>query len=691
MVEIGGQTVVVHVDLSSDSQQAVVVSRLMPGRYYQNDEPMKDYPFFHLEKQDNVLVDQYVYQVLSKSFHNDVCVLVRTPTTVHLAGLGQPGFTKDKLETGGSLTSDASLNNVLPGLWSLVTVNGEVTLHDAEARQPLWMTQCRESKKVKNESAGIFKCDFGRHPLYLFVGNESSLWLYDTRMHPDDHKPLFDIKKVKNYVSCHEHICSFVPANDQPHLYLVMDESVYVVDDRQRKAPLMHWRHMLPERPTLSTLKRLDSLEILMLSCTQNKEVCMISSEWECGRQQCHGVSLPRHFPTHRDTAAFAHSHSLWFTNQVQERLEDSTWLGMALLPHPAENGSLLFLSLHSSGDIFSHSFQTLHTKADSAITLEDKQGQAILSKWEKDVVEVSTHNWSSQNVKCFDVTGFFHQVLNKPSSRHVEDMLAGLPEIKFSHQNGRTESMEIIGSSKTGKDKPISTNSERSAKICCKKISKGKKSTDCNEKDSQKKISYIWNLKDQVQKCKSHWASKSKRGAEWNNSLMETYVIDPILDPSGDLPVHLNDSCTEDSLSKFLPSNMITDLKLDKIKSCADFLSTKVISLWLGENNPNIRDEKAEIEGDGTFDERLSNLIGVQASTRRHGFQYNTAPVDLTDLSARLATSWHHCVRDDQNPEFCEGSAYPPEVIQEYSQKMSFKSKEISKKLKKRKRVDGF
>lgn len=685
VVETGDGTVVVHVDISSEGRQAVVVSRLMPGRYYQSDEPVKDCPFFHLEKQNNVLVGQSVYQVISKSLHNDAWVLVRCPTLVHLASLGQSEFSNMKLETGESLTSDVSLNSVVPGLWSLVTVDGEITLRDVEARQPLWMAQCRKPEKVKNESARIFKCDFGRHPLNLFVANESSLWFYDTRMAPEASKSLFDVKKV----TTHENICSFIPANDRPHLYAVLDESVYVVDERQRKAPLMHWRHMLSERPKLSTINKLGSLEILMLSCTQSKEVCMISSEWERGRQQWHGVSVPCHFPILRDTTAFAHSHSLWFTNQVQERLEDSTWLGVASLTHPIESDTLLFLSLQSSGDIFSHSFQTLRTKGDSAMAFDDKQGQDILSKWEKDAVDVSTHNWASQNVQRFNVTGFFHQIL-KPSSRHIEDMLAGLPEVEFNYLNGSTNSMEIVGSSKLRKAKPVSINFEKGAKMS-KKILNGNKSTDCNKKNSQKESSYIWNLKDQVQKCRSQWGSKSKRGAAWNNSLMESYVINPVSDPSTRLPVHLNDRCSEDSLGKFLPQSMIKDLKLDKIKSCEHFLSKKITALWFGEDDAGIREKEDETGKDGTSDGRLSNLIGIQTSARRHGFQYHTAPVDLTDLSTRFTTSGHHHVGDALSPELHESFASPPQAVPKHSQKTPSQSKKISKKTKKKKRVDGF
>ena len=685
VVEVGGEATVVHVDPSTDNQQAVIASRLVQGRYYQKDQPISADPFFHLEKQYNVLQDQNVYQIVSKSLDNDVHVLVRSPTTVHLAVLGQAGFVIDKQETlDGLLTSDAAVSHLLPGLWSLVTLRGQVTLHDAEARKPIWMTHYRESKKFKNESASTFRCDFGRHPLHLFVGNETSLRFYDMRMHSDEYRSLFDIKN--KYVFDKGHICSFVPSNEQPHFYLVMDECVYVVDDRQPKTPLMYWRHMLQERPTLSTLHRLGSLEILMLSCTQSKEVCMISSKWEGGRQQCQGVSLPRHFPILRDTANFAHSHSLWFTNQVQERLEGSAWLGTATLPHPAQNGSLLFLSLHNSGDIFSHSFQTLHLKDNSAINLEDQQGEAILSQWEKDVVEVSTHSWSSQNVKCFDVTGFFNQVLNKPSARYVEEMLAGLPEVKFNHMNGSTNSMGIKGSSKTDKNKQISTNCEKSAKSCHKKDNKGEISADCNEKESLQKIGYIWNLREQIQTCKSRWISKSKGCAAWNYSLMENYVIDPILDPSVNLPI--TGAITEDSLSKFLPRSIITDLKMNKIKNCDDFLSSKIQSLWLGENNSNNKKEETKKEGYGASDSRLSNLIGIPTSTRKHGFQYHTAPVDLSDVSASLTTSSHH-VRDEQSPEPPE-SSHPSEAIQE-SKKEPIKSKDTFKKIKKRKRVDGF
>ncbi|XP_063859800.1 uncharacterized protein LOC135100645 isoform X2 [Scylla paramamosain] len=689
VVEVGDQTTVVHVDLTSDKQQAVVASRLRPGRYYQKDESIRDDPFFHLEKRDDILFD-HVYQVVSKSLHNDVHVLVRCPTIVHLLDLGQPGFSRDKMKSFDcSLTSDAALSGAVPGLWSLVTASGEVTLCEAEAREPLWMTHCQQSKNSKNESARIFSCDFGRHPLYLYVRNERQLWLYDTRKPPDAQRPLFDLKKVKDYVSVHENICSFAPSIDQPHVYIVMDESVYVVDDRQPKTPVMHWRHMLPERPTFSALKKLESLEILMLSCTQNKEVCVICSEWECGRQQCYGVGVPHHFPTIRDTAAFAHSHRLWFTNQVQERLEESMWLGTAFLSHPAENDSLLFISLHNSGDIFSHPFQTLQTKGNSATSIETKQGEAILSTWERDVVEVSTHNWSSQNVKYCDVSGFFHQVLNKPSCGYVEKILDGLPEIKLNYLNDKTNTMQILGSSKTCKNKQVSPNTKKSENNCHKRTYKVEISSDCNDNGFHKRTSNIWNLKDQVQKYKSNWSSKSSRAGAWNKSLMEAYVIDPIADPSCDLPIHSNDSVIGDSLNKFLPKDMIADLKINKIKSCEDFLSSKITSLWLGENNSSVSEEEAGIEQHETFDKRLSNLIGIPTAIRRHGFQYHTAPVDLTDVSARLSTLYQ--VRSEPSPEPCETSGYPSAAMLECSQSASLKFKGTSKKQKKKKRVDGF
>ncbi|XP_045130872.1 uncharacterized protein LOC123515979 [Portunus trituberculatus] len=690
VVEVGDQSTVVHVDLTSAKQQAVVASRLRPGRYYQKDEPITDDPFFHLEKQDNILVD-HVYQVVSKSYHNDVHVLVRCPTAVHVAALGQSGFARDTIKSfDSSLTSDAALSSIVPGLWSLVTANGEVSLFDAEAREPLWMTCCLRSRNSKNESARTFGCDFGRHPLNLFVRNEGQLWLYDTRKSPDFPGPLFDLKKIEEYASAQENICSFIPCSDQPHVYIVMDESVYVVDDRQPKTPVMHWRHMLPESPTFSALKRFESLEILMLSCTQNKEISMICSEWECGMQQCFGVGLPHHFPTVRDTAAFAHSRCLWFTSQVQERLEESTWLGTALLSHPVESDRLLFISLHNTGDIFSHPFQSLQTKTNSTLSIEKKQGETMLDKWERDVVEVSTHNWLFQNVKYFDVSGFFHQVLNKQSCGYVEEILDGLPEIKLNHLNDKTNSsnsMQILAS-KTNKNKQVSPNTKKAAKSCLKIIEKVEKSTDCNGENFHKKTSNIWNLKDQVQKYKSNWASKSSRARSWNRSLMDAYVIDPNADPFCDRYIHSNDSVTENCLNKFLPKDMIADLKIDKIKSCEDFLASKITSLWLGEHNTSVRDEKAGIEQHETFDKRLSNLIGIPTTKRKHGFQYHTAPVDLSDVSARLNMLYQ--VRNEPSPEPYETSGYPSASILESSQSASVKSKGTLKK-KKKKRLDGF
>lgn len=679
VVEVGGQTTVVHVDLPSDKQQAVVASTLRPGRYYQKAEPIADDPFFHLEKQENISVD-HVYQVVSKSVHNDVHVLVRCPTTVHLVGLGQSGFARSEMKSfDDSLTSDASLSSVVPGVWSVVTAAGELSLYEAESRDPLWMIHCQQSRNSKNESAKIFSCEFGRHPLHLYVKNERQLWLYDTRKPPQAQRPLFDLRKIQDYVSAQESICSFVPGEDRPHVYLVMDESVYVVDDRQPKTPAMHWRHMLPERPAFSAIKKLESLEILMLSCTQNKEVCMICSEWECGGQQCHGVGVPRHFPTVRDTATFAHSSRLWFTNQVQERLEETTWLGTASLSHPVESDSLLFISLHNSGDMFAHPFQSLETKGNSAVSIEDKQGEAVLSKWERDVVEVSTHHWPSQNLKCYDVSGFFHKVLGKSSCGYVEEMLSGLPEIEFNHLNNKTNSMrskQILQSSKAGKNKQVSLNTKKPAKTCHKRTS------DCQDKDSHKKTSNIWNLKAQVQKYRSNGLSKSSKPGAWNKSLMEAYIIDPFADPLCDLPLHLSNSLTEDSLSKFLPKDMIADLKINKIKSFEDSLSSKITSLWLSENDSSVREE------DGSIDTRLSSLVGVSTTTKGHGFQYSTAPIDFTDVSARLSMLYQG--RNEPSPEPCETSGYLSVAILDSSQSVPAKSKSTLKKQKK-KRVDGF
>lgn len=687
-VEIGGQTMVVHVKYSSNDQ-AVVASRLVPGRYFQNDKLMEGDPYFHLERQNDVLLDQDVYQVVAKALHNDVQVLVRTPTTVQLSSLRQTGFGKENLETlSGSITSDAALSNAQPGLWSLVTVTGKVTLHDADAKQPVWTTHCKESKGIVNAPDRIFKCGFGRHPLFLFVGNENSVYLYDTRVHPDSYRTLFDSRKIKD----DEHICSFVSSGDQPHLYLVMNESVYVVDDRQQKTPLMHWRHMLSNSPTFSTINKLDSLELLILSNSQNKEVGMISSEWECGGQQCHGVSVPCHFSFLHDTSAFAHSHGLWFTNQVQERLEDSVWLGMTSLPHPFENNSSLFLSMYSSGDIFLNTFQTSYTNSHSTVFSEDEQELIILRKWETDVVDISTHSWSYHNVNYFDVTDFCQQIYSRPISRHVEKMLATLPNIRLS--NSSFNSVEINGLVKNEKKEQEFSNSENSTK-CSKNISYGKKNNHGLTK-SESETRFIWNLKDQVLKSKSLWQTKFTGCAAWSKSLMETYIIDPILDPSIDLPLLFRDSCTEDSLGKFLPGSLLLDMKMDKIKRCKDFLSPRIISLWLDGKNINIKYEGLRIgESETCSTGRLSGLLGAtEVPEIKNEFQYHNAPLDIARLSAKLSA--YHPDNNSANQslevdKLCESHTYPSQTTLEISVNSHGRSKRTAKKLKKKKRLDGF
>lgn len=691
-VEIGDQTVVMHIAYTSGDQR-VVASRLMPGWYYQTDELIENNSCFHLEKQGNVLLDQHVYQVVSKALHNDVNVLVRTPTTVQLFGWKQTGFKKENQKIlSCSVTSDAALSNVVPGFCSLVTVTGKVTLHDSNATHPVWTTHCRDTKEILNAPARIFRCGFGRHPLFLLVGNESSVYLYDTRVHPNSRRTIFDIKKVQDCVSIHEDICSFVSSVDQPHMYMVMNESVYVVDDRQIKTPLMHWRHMLPKRPIFSTLKKLNSLEMLILSNSQNKEVCMISNVWEYGRQLCHGVSVPCHFSILHDTRTFAHSHGLWFTNQVQQRLEDSKWLGMTSVLHPHEHDCLLFLSMHSCGDIFLNTFQNSYLKTDLTRLSENEQGLATLRKWETDVVNVSTHNWSCHNTNFFDVTAFCHQLLRSPFSQHSEKILAGLPEIKL--KNYSISYMNIKGSAKNEWDEQVFSNSENSTNKCLRH-KPNEVIKNYNAKKSISETSYIWNLKDQVHKCKTHLTRKSTVSAAWNKSLMETYVVDPFLDPSVDLPMHFSDACTEDSLNKFFPGSVLLDLKTDKIKKCNDFLSPKIINLWI-EKELNLKYERLGIDEHEAYNNgQLSGSSDViKVPEKKYAFRYHTSPLDLTRLSGNLSTYQPSHNRSDQRPEMGtvdESYSYPPRTTLDIQTELHAKSKKNTKKLKKKKRLDGF
>lgn len=698
-VEISGHTMVVHVEYSNNDK-TVVASRLVPGRYFQNDKLMVGDTYFHLDRQNDVSFDQYVYQVVAKALHNDVHVLVRTPFSVQVSGLRQTGFLKESFEIlSGSITSDAALSNVLPGMWSLVTVTGKVTFHDINDEKPVWTTHCKEPKTIMNQPTQIFKCGFGRHPFILLVGNERSVYLYDTRVHPNSCRTLFDLKKVKDDASIHEDICCFVSSDDQPHLYLVMNESVYVMDDRQQNIPLMHWRHLLPDRPTFSTLKKLDSLELLILSNSQNKEVCMISSEWEYGRQQCHGVSVPFHFSILHDTSTFAHSHGLWFTNQVQERLEESVFLGTTSLSNPVENGSLLFLSMYNNGDIFLNTFRNSYTKTDSTVFNEDEEGLiknedrlVILKKWETDVVDISTQSWSYHNINYFDVTDFSHQILNRPSTRHVEEMLGGLPDIKLSKSN--TNSMEINGSVKNERNEQVFSNSKNSI-MYSKKISDKKKNNQSTIK-SASETSYIWNLKGQVLKCKSLRPKKSTGCAAWNESLMETYITDPMLDPSFDLPLHSRDFYTEDSLCKFLPESVLLDLKMDKIKSCKDFLSPKIILMWLDGKNINIKFKEIRIDGCEPHNTgRLSGLLRVtDVLEKKQEFQYHTAPLDLARLSVKLNAYQAHHNRINQSPDvdkLYESYTYPPQITLENTTNLHGKSMSTVKIRKKKKRLDGF
>lgn len=665
---------VVHVEYSSNDQ-AVVASRLVPGKYFQNDKLMDGDPYFHLERQNDVLLDQYVHQVVGKGVHNNFLVLVRTPNTVKLSSLRQTGFGEENVEIeSGSITSDAALSNAQPGLWSLITVNGKVTLHDSDAKQPVWTTHCKETKGIVNTPNRKFKCEFGRHPLFLFVGNENSVNLYDTRMPPNSHRTLFDLRKISDNLSIHEDICSFALSGYQPHLYLVMNESVFVIDDRQQKSPLMQWRHMLSNSPTFSTVNKLDSHELLILSDSQNKEVGIISSGWE---QQCHGVSVPCHFSILHDTSAFAHSHGLWFTNQVQERLEDSMWRGVTSL---SENNNLLFLSMYSNGDIFLNTFQTSDTNPESTVFSEDEQGLILLRKWEEDVVDISTHSWSYHDVNYFNVTNFCHQVFRKPS-RHVEEILATLPNIRLGSSS--FNSVDI-----NEKEEKENSNSENNAK-CSQSRSCGKKNNHGLTK-SESGTSFIWNLKDQVLKFKSLKPAKLTECAAWNKSLMETYIIDPILDPSVDLPLHFRDSCAEDSMGKFLPESVLRDMKMDKMKRCKDFLSPRLISLWLDGKNINIKYEglrtgESEICSTG----RLSALLG---GTEKNEFQYHTAPLDIARLSAKPSAYQPGYNGEDQNLEvekLCE--SYTSQTALENSVNLHGRSKRMAKKLKKKKRLDGF
>lgn len=693
-VEVGGQTVVVHIDYAS-SNQAVVASRLVPGKYYQKDEPMAGDTYFHLEMQDSILVNQYVNQVVSEPLHNDIQVLVRTPTSLQLlSGLRQTksGSSSHKM-LSGSITSDAALNSVIPGLCSLATVTGKVTLHNTNAKQPVWTSHCRETEGVVDPPARLFKCGFGRHPYFLYVGNESSVNLYDTRVHPKYHRTLFNLKNIKDQVFSNERICSFVSSSDWSHLYVVMDEGVYVVDDRQQKSPLMHWRHMLSRTPTYSILKKQESLELLILSNSLNKEVCMISSEWECGRQQCNGVSVPCHFPIFHNTTSFAQSHGLWFTNQLLERLEDSSWLGgVASVPHPAENGRLLFFSMLNSGDIFFNTFQSSFTKLDSAVLSEDGQGLSILGQWETDIMDISTDNWSYHSVNYCDVTSLGHQLLRKASSGH-EEIPPALTDKRL--KNYSVDKIKFKGLPKNKRNEETFSISKKNndRRKHSRKIPNGKKIVDYTVKSASEKI-LKWNLKDQILQFKDHHrTTKCIGGAAWNKSLIGTYVTDPSLDESVDLPLHFGDPRTEDSIRKFLPRSMQQDLKMDKIRKCKDLLSPKILSLWFDGQNLNIKNDKPGlVKSETDRNGQLSAFFRVMEGQEKiQGFQYHTAPVDLSRLSAKVISNQSYSNRADQSPNLDNPSAYYSLQTREQTVKLPAKPKRQTPKLKKKKRVDGF
>lgn len=677
---MNGQTLVVHLGWKMEEQH-VVASRLKKGIYYEESESQEDNLYFKLKKYAYFPHNETVCQIVAKEVNNIGCVLLRSETDAQLISLQveEQGVKSTKCDVfNSSLTTDVALSDTLPGVWALACANGEVFLENAQGENFLWHTSFQKKRVTPHMS--FYHCDFGKHPLSLIVGNESTIWVCDTRIKAKTNicnelkkgsavRTVLEVQEMRKYFSTFEEICSFTHIKRLPYMYVVTADSIYVMDERYCKMPVMIWKHMLMKRPSYTSIQKFGDMEFLMLANSHEKKVSVISNEWVTNNYNswCRGVSLPKHFLIAEDTINFAHRQDLWFRHQVQDRLE-SSWVGVTSFVHPNDNSSMLFLSSYSNGDIFSQGFKVSQGHSEGSpqyIPVEDTQcGKEILSRWEEDTVKASMNKSLGDNVTYFDASSFYQRVLSKSISREIEEMFEGLP-VPITDDPG-------------GKGADTDCRSNRS------------KANAINKKD-------IWYVRELVLKFKNRKKNRkagntNKQNSSpkhWIDSLLDNYISDNYVSVQKDLAIS---GCSEDAsdiLGNYLPRKMTSFLKLENLKNCQDYLAPRILSVWKG--------------GEAGSD---SSSSGPCNSSSKPAFHYHTAPFDMTQLSSlpsKLQMEAHHDSMEvpDLNLEDLSQSSQVSQDMSKVSRGASQfsennlsserKSKTTNKKKTKKKRVDGF
>ncbi|XP_071513459.1 uncharacterized protein [Panulirus ornatus] len=674
VLEMNGRIYVLH----PMGQRRVFASMLKKGIYCKEDETQEDNLFFKLNECANFPLNEPLYQIVAKEVNNTGIVLFRSRTEAQLLALQEEEevVKSNRCDVlNNYLTTDIALSDTLPGVWALACANGEVLLQNAQDENCLWHASFQK-KRVKSRLSR-YHCDFGKHPLSLIVGNESTIWVCDTRMkarvnihsEPETSGIVHTVVKVnemKKYYSDFEEICSFTHIKRLPYLYVVSANSVYVMDERYCKMPVMSWKHLLMKRPSYISTQEFGDKQFLMLANSHEKKVSVIANQWEANNYNvwCRGLSLPKHFHIAKDTINFAHKQDLWFRHQVHDWLE-STWSGIASFVHPNDNLSMLFLSLYSNCDIFAQLFKVSkgHDKGLPQNTgVRDTQcGKEILSRWEEDIVKVSIKKSLSNSFTYFDASSFYQKFVCNGISEDLKEMFAGLP-------------VPIIDDSHDKDDAPGS-------RLCHSKADNDKK------KDTWQVRELVRRLKKKRQnKSVGNTSQKKDKDPLWVDSLLDNYICDYDVYDMKDLSLPGN-SGDSDILSNYLPRKMASFLKMDNLKKCKDFLAPKILSLW----------QMDEAES--------STSTGPCNFSHEPTFHYYTAPFDVTCLSSlppKLEMETHHDTMEatDTNLEVVSQTSQVSQSISMISKDASQlsestpllkrKSRKICKK-KLKKRVDGF
>ncbi|KAK8754560.1 hypothetical protein OTU49_016693 [Cherax quadricarinatus] len=637
VLEVHGKNYVIHPEWK-DGQEQIMLSKLEKGIYC-GDDYKRNNLFFKLNKFACLPQEKTVLQIVSKEVYNSGYILLRSHRSAEFICL--EGGQQEHKSTECNIineysTTDVALSDTLPGIWAVACTDGDVSLRNAQDECPIWNASFQEKKIMSKFS--LYHCDFGRHPQSLLVGNESAVWLCDTRVKANVHKyknyqtnkscfTVLVVKEVQKYLSGFEEICSFSKISESPYLYVVTEDSVFVVDERFCKMPVMNWKHMLIKRPFYTSTKRFDDMEFLMLANSHEKKVSIIANEWITNKynRQCRGVSLPKHFQIVQDTVNFAHKQDLWFRHQVQDRL-DNSWKGVTSVVHPKDSLGMLFLVLYSNGDIFSQVFKVSQEDSDfphGGAAENIQYGKSMLSKWEEETVKVSVNKSLTDKITYFDTSSFYQKVLKKSVTKEIVEIFEDNPDI-----------------------------------------------------DTVKK-KMIWNIRKQVQKLREQKkvnklkkAKKQLRTTHWLDVLFDNYITDCSSSELKHLPPPKN--LKPSVLSNYLPPKIMSFFNIENLKSFQDFLAPKILSVWVGSDT-----------------EKINNI--------ESNFHYQTAPFDsslLSSLPAKMRVDDQINALEVPDLEFEEFSQFS-QVSRNMSMCESQSSRQTEKKskkpLKRKPRLDGF